>query len=73
MAVLVAGGNAGNRSLRAPLARALARRGFAVLLFDYRGYGGNSGRPSEDGLARDAGWAVPPGRTTRRASGYRRF
>jgi fermentation-respiration switch protein FrsA (DUF1100 family) len=52
-AVLVANGNAGNRSLRAPLARALARRGFAVLLFDYRGYGGNSGRPSEEGLARD--------------------
>jgi hypothetical protein len=23
------------------------------LLFDYRGYGGNPGRPSEDGLARD--------------------
>ncbi len=52
-AVLVANGNAGNRSLRAPLARALARRGFAVLLFDYRGYGGNPGRPSEEGLARD--------------------
>jgi fermentation-respiration switch protein FrsA (DUF1100 family) len=25
-----------------------------VLLFDYRGYGGNPGRPSERGLARDA-------------------
>jgi fermentation-respiration switch protein FrsA (DUF1100 family) len=24
-----------------------------VLLFDYRGYGGNPGRPSEQGLARD--------------------
>jgi hypothetical protein len=24
-----------------------------VLLFDYRGYGGNPGRPSEEGLARD--------------------
>jgi fermentation-respiration switch protein FrsA (DUF1100 family) len=54
MAVLVANGNAGNRSLRAPLARALARRGLAVLLFDYRGYGGNRGRPSEAGLALDA-------------------
>ena len=28
--------------------------GFSVLLFDYRGYGGNQGRPSEDGLAADA-------------------
>ena len=53
VAVLVANGNAGNRSLRAPLARSLANAGLAVLLFDYRGYGGNPGRPSEDGLARD--------------------
>jgi hypothetical protein len=53
VAVLVANGNAGNRSLRAPLAHALARAGLAVLLFDYRGYGGNPGRPSERGLARD--------------------
>jgi hypothetical protein len=35
------------------LARALASAGLAVLLFDYRGYGGNPGRPSEQGLARD--------------------
>jgi uncharacterized protein len=53
MAVLVAAGNAGNRSLRAPLAAALARHGLAVLLFDYRGYGGNRGRPTDAGLARD--------------------
>jgi alpha-beta hydrolase superfamily lysophospholipase len=53
MAVLVANGNGGNRSLRAPLAEALARRGLAVLLFDYRGYGGNPGSPTEKGLARD--------------------
>jgi fermentation-respiration switch protein FrsA (DUF1100 family) len=53
VAVLVANGNAGNRSLRAPLARSLAAAGLSVLLFDYRGYGGNPGRPSEDGLARD--------------------
>jgi uncharacterized protein len=52
VAVLVANGNAGNRSLRAPLARALASAGLAVLLFDYRGYGGNPGRPSEQGLAK---------------------
>jgi len=53
-AVLVCNGNAGNRSDRAPLAAALAREGFAVLLFDYRGYGGNPGDPSEEGLIRDA-------------------
>jgi uncharacterized protein len=53
MAVLVANGNAGDRSLRAPLAEALAAEGFAVLLFDYRGYGANPGSPTERGLARD--------------------
>ncbi|MGH3328347.1 MAG: alpha/beta hydrolase [Streptomycetales bacterium] len=53
VAVLFAGGNAGDRSLRAPLAEALADRGLAVLLLDYRGYGGNPGRPTESGLAED--------------------
>ena len=53
-AVLVCNGNAGNRSLRAPLAAALARAGLAVLLFDYRGYAANPGRPTEPGLAADA-------------------
>src|SRR4029450_13715187 len=33
--------------------RALSERGLAVLLFDYRGYDGKPGRPSERGLARD--------------------
>ncbi len=54
MAVLVAPGNGGNRMGRAGLAVELSRRGLAVLLMDYRGYGGNPGSPSEDGLARDA-------------------
>jgi fermentation-respiration switch protein FrsA (DUF1100 family) len=54
MAVLVAPGNGGNRSGRADLATELSRRGLAVVLIDYRGYGGNPGRPSEDGLAKDA-------------------
>jgi pimeloyl-ACP methyl ester carboxylesterase len=30
-----------------------SRRGLGVLLFDYRGYGGNAGRPSERGLGYD--------------------
>ena len=34
--------------------RAGSRRGLAVVLMDYRGYGGNPGSPSEDGLAKDA-------------------
>ena len=69
--VLVLNGNGGNRAGRAPLAAALVRAGLSVLLFDYRGYGGNPGRPTETGLAADARAArdyllsrpdVPPGR-----------
>ena len=51
--VLVANGNGGHRGMRAPLAAALHDAGLGVLLFDYRGYAGNPGRPSEEGLARD--------------------
>jgi fermentation-respiration switch protein FrsA (DUF1100 family) len=53
LGVLVAPGNAGNRLARASLARELADLGLTVLLIDYRGYGGNPGRPTETGLARD--------------------
>jgi uncharacterized protein len=53
-AVLVCNGNGGDRSMRAALAVALNRMGLSVLLFDYRGYGGNPGNPSEEGLAADA-------------------
>lgn len=52
--VLVLPGNAGDRGDRAPLAARLAERRFAVLLVDYRGYGGNPARPDEEGLAADA-------------------
>jgi len=58
MAVLVAPGNGGNRAGRAGFAEELSRRGLAVLLMDYRGYGGNPGSPSQDGLAADADAAV---------------
>lgn len=51
--VLVANGNGGTREHRAELAAALQAEGFDVLLFDYRGYGDNPGRPSEAGLALD--------------------
>ena len=51
--VLVFNGNAGNRAHRGPLAAALHRHGLQVLLVDYRGYGGNAGTPSENGLALD--------------------
>ena len=52
--VLVCHGNAGNVCDRLLHADLLATAGFDVLLFDYRGYGRSSGRPSEDGTYRDA-------------------
>ncbi|MFD6859320.1 alpha/beta hydrolase [Rhodococcus sp. NPDC060090] len=52
--VLLAPGNGGNRLGRAQTAADLAASGFSTLLVDYRGYGGNPGRPSEDGVIRDA-------------------
>lgn len=53
-AVLMLHGNAGSRAGRGPLAAALRDRGLATLLLDYRGFGGNPGRPSQDGLLADA-------------------
>jgi fermentation-respiration switch protein FrsA (DUF1100 family) len=52
--IIVFNGNAGNRSYRGRLGARFVDAGFAVLIFDYRGYGGNPGSPSEDGLAADA-------------------
>ncbi len=52
--VLLCHGNAGNVGDRVLHARLLSTAGFDVLLFDYRGYGRSSGRPSEEGTYRDA-------------------
>ena len=52
--IVVFNGNGGNRAFRAPLAAALHAHGHSVLLFDYRGYGGNPGAPTESGLREDA-------------------
>lgn len=53
-AVLLLHGNAGNIAGRVPLARGLVERGVSVLLLEYRGYGGNEGTPTIEGLTRDA-------------------
>lgn len=47
-------GNAGNISHRLDNIAEWHRRGLSLLIFDYRGYGRSDGRPSEDGLYRDA-------------------
>jgi hypothetical protein len=62
--VIIFNGNAGNRSFRAVIAAHLVDAGYNVCLFDYRGYGGNGGSPSEAGLLVD-------GRAVRAAIGAR--
>ena len=47
-------GNAGHLAYRGEIAAGIASLGFDVLLPDYRGYGLSGGRPSEEGLYRDA-------------------
>lgn len=47
-------GNAGNRVYRGPEVGLLTSRGVNVCLVDYRGYGDNPGKPSEEDMARDA-------------------
>ncbi len=47
-------GNGGNISHRIFKTRALFEAGYGLLLVGYRGYGGNPGQPTEDGLYQDA-------------------
>ena len=52
--VLFLHGNAGNISHRLDSVRMFHRLGYSMLIFDYRGYGNSSGKPSERGTYRDA-------------------
>ena len=52
--VIVFPGNAGNRAGRVSFGNNLADAGYDVVLAEYRGYGGNPGSPSEDGITNDA-------------------
>jgi fermentation-respiration switch protein FrsA (DUF1100 family) len=54
MVLLFFHGNAGNLSDRAELMMRLVRLPVQVFMIDYRGYGRSEGRPSEQGLYRDA-------------------
>ena len=51
--VVVFQGNAGNFSHRVPKFIGLAGRGLGVFFTGYRGYGGNPGKPDQDGLLAD--------------------
>ena len=61
-------GNGGSLSVWAPILAAIARQGYSVLAFDYRGYGVSTGRPSERGLYGDVDavlerfWSATPQR-----------
>ncbi len=47
-------GNGGNISHRAANAAFYQKKGYGFFLCEYRGYGGNAGKPTEEGLYRDA-------------------
>jgi fermentation-respiration switch protein FrsA (DUF1100 family) len=52
--VLFCHGNAGNISHRIEIIDLFCKLGLNVFIFDYRGYGGSQGSPSEEGLYIDA-------------------
>lgn len=47
-------GNANSIEARGPKSLPLVRAGYGLLLAEYRGYGGNPGKPTEEGLYMDA-------------------
>jgi pimeloyl-ACP methyl ester carboxylesterase len=47
-------GNSGSAAQCAPLVAPLYQLGAQIIVADYRGYGGNEGHPSEEGLMHDA-------------------
>ncbi|MEA3546234.1 MAG: alpha/beta hydrolase [Thermodesulfobacteriota bacterium] len=52
--VLFCHGNAGNISHRLESLLLFNKLGFSTLIFDYRGYGRSQGKPSEQGMYKDA-------------------
>ena len=56
--ILLLHGNAGHIGNRMPLVRHFLNTGFGVLVLEYRGYGGNPGTPTEQGLYADAQGAL---------------
>ena len=57
-AVVLAHGNGGNMSHRLDKIRLFHDLGYAVMAFDYRGYGASKGKPSEEGTYADMAAAV---------------
>lgn len=53
-AIVLFHGNAGDASDRIGIAEQAARHGYGIVLASYRGFGGNPGKPTEEGLYADA-------------------
>lgn len=56
--ILYLHGNAGHIGYRMSLARQFINAGLGVLLLEYRGFGGNKGTPTEEGLYEDGRTAL---------------
>lgn len=56
--ILYLHGNAGHIGYRMPLVREFIDAGLGVFLLEYRGYGGNPGKPNEEGLYDDGSAAI---------------
>ena len=56
--ILYLHGNAGHIGYRMPLARQFIQSGLGIFLLEYRGYGGNKGKPTENGLYEDSDAAL---------------
>lgn len=56
--ILFCHGNSGNISKYQELASFFSKKGYGILLFDYRGYGKSEGSPSETGLYNDVNAAL---------------
>lgn len=56
--VVVFHGNGGHRGLRRYWMKDIRDLGYGVMIFDYRGYGGSDGSPTEEGLYSDAEAAI---------------
>jgi fermentation-respiration switch protein FrsA (DUF1100 family) len=61
-------GNGGNQSLWSGVFRDLIASGYGLLSLSYRGYGGSTGKPSEQGLIEDARAAFATATTLARGS-----
>ena len=70
-AMVIAHGNGGNMSHRLDKVRLFHEMGFAVLIFDYRGYGASEGKPTEVGTYADMAAAVDHVLTVRRVPASR--